>query len=68
MKEKNSKNLEQLFNRLNEIKQTLQSGSVSLDDIVPLVQEAEKIYKELSSGLESVRKIITDKNEKNEEA
>lgn len=58
---KQEESLEKSFKRLEEIKQTLQSSQVSIDEIVPLVEEADELYKKLKSGLESVKNILKEK-------
>ena len=61
MAEKKKVSLDEKFKRLEEIKQKIQSGVVNIDDIVPLVEEANALYKDLNKGLESVRKILSEK-------
>tara|TARA_B100002019_G_C21271101_1_gene602358 strand:+ start:1625 stop:1822 length:198 start_codon:yes stop_codon:yes gene_type:complete len=61
MVDKKKVSLDEKFKRLEEIKQKIQSGVVNIDDIVPLVEEANALYKDLNKGLESVRKILSEK-------
>ncbi len=61
----NSQPLQDGINRLNQIRQEISSGNVSIDRVEGLVREADEIYKNISKPLNDLANFINEKQEKN---
>tara|TARA_B100000700_G_scaffold267699_1_gene307769 strand:+ start:38316 stop:38528 length:213 start_codon:yes stop_codon:yes gene_type:complete len=63
----NSQPLQDGINRLNQIRQEISTGNISIDKVEGLIKEADEIYKSINKPLEDLANFINEKQKNSQQ-